>query len=225
MWRRDESQSRTSRGARRAILSVFGVGMLCVMLAVSGCGSDPSLPQATRAKSALDAELRHAQQMGIPANLTQPILAAERKAAQGAGSWGYSYQNAEPQDAKLHTQLLQVEQQSQPELMQQATRNLGLFSTLVAARKADGFVEADGYEQRLHAAQQALQSAQTPDDIARVAQEAHDQVQALEALVPTYQQMQAFQGALGAVTKVGIGAAWAATAYQDDLTAFRAANI
>jgi hypothetical protein len=210
------------RRSRRLSLVSVSLGVLSLVLILSACGNDPSQPQATRAKAQLDAEVHHAQQMGIPTSMVQSIVTGERTAAQGAGSWGYSYRDAATRYSQLYTRLLQVEQQSKPVLLQQATRNLGLLSTLVDERKADGFIEVAAYEQRLSAAQQALQAAQAPNDIAQVATNASDQVLALEALVPTYQQLQAFHDAVDAVTRVGIDTAWATAAYQGDLAAFRA---
>jgi hypothetical protein len=204
--------------------SAFYAALLLLALAASACGADPSQIQAQRNRTQLEGELRHAQQMGIPQSMLRPVMTAERKTAAGAGGWGYSYQHAATSYSRLYTQLLQIEQQSGSLLMQEATHNLGIFTTLLNARRQDGFIEADGYQQRLDAAQQQLSAAKTPDDIAVVLNLAQAQAQALQALVPTYDQLQAFKSAVDAMQKAGIPAGWANDAYTQDLADFRAAS-
>ncbi|HEX9413077.1 MAG TPA: L,D-transpeptidase [Ktedonobacterales bacterium] len=213
----------TRRGIHGVRCACYATLLLLALLA-SACGADPGQAQARSAQAQLDGELQHAQQLGIPHALLQPITSAEKKAAANAGGWGYSYQHAATSYASLYARLLQIEQQSRDLLLQAATRDLGLFSALLDARRQDGFVEADGYQQRLDATKQQLSVAQTLDDIAHVDHMAQAQTQALQAMVPTYDQMQTFKASLDALQKVGIGADWTSAAYTQDLADFRAAT-
>jgi hypothetical protein len=214
---------RTGTGGVRGRRGAVFAALLLLALVAAACGADPSQAQARRNRAQLDAELRHAQQIGIPPSMLQPVVTGERKTANGEGGWGYSYQSAAADYSRLYSQLIQVELRSSGILMQQATRNLGTFSSLLAARKQDGFVEADGYQQRYDAAQQMLNAAKTPDDIARASLFAQSQAQALQAMVPTYVQLQSFKSSMDAMNKAGIGSNWAAGAYAQDLDEFRAA--
>ena len=213
-----------TRVGPRSARSVFYAALLLLALVASACGADPSQAQAQRNRAQLDAELRHAQQMGIPRSMLRPVMTAERKTAAGAGDWGYSYQNAAASYARLYTQLMQVEQQSGGVLTQEATQNLGIFSALLNARKQDGFIEADGYQRRLDTAEQQLSAAKTPEDIAVVLNFARAQAQALQAMVPTYDRLEAFKSSVDAMQKAGITSSWAGDAYTQDLTDFRAAT-
>jgi hypothetical protein len=204
--------------------SIFYAALLLLALVASACGADPSMAQAQRNRGQLDAELHHAQQMGIPRSMLQPVMTAERKTAAGAGGWGYSYQRAAASYSRLYGQLMQVERQSGSVLMQEATQNLGVFSALLNARKQDGFIEAGGYQQRLDTAEQQLSAAKTPEDIAQVLSLARAQTQALQAMVPTYDQLKAFKSAVDTMRKAGITSSWAGDAYTQDLTDFRAAT-
>ncbi|HEX9058259.1 MAG TPA: L,D-transpeptidase [Ktedonobacterales bacterium] len=209
---------------RRAIYAVMSLGLLIVVVAGTACGADPSKALAQHNRAHLDAELQHAQQMGIPKAMLQPVVSAERKTAAGEGGWGYSYQTAAASYASQYAQLMQVEQQSTPVLMQTATQYLGVFSTLVYARQQDGFIEAAGYQIRLSSAQSQLTAAKTPEAIAQVSSYALSQTKALQALVPTYDQLQAFKTSVDAMRKAGITADWASSAYAQDLAGFRAAS-
>ncbi len=204
--------------------SAFIAALFLVALTAGACGNDPSQAYAQRNRAQLDAELRHAQQLGIPQSMLQPVVTAEHKTAQGAGGWGYSYQNAAASYARQYTQLMRIEQQSVGVLTQQATNNIGLFSAQLNLVQKDGFVEAAGYQQRLNAAEQQLSAAKTPDAVANVSSYALMQTQALQALVPTYHQLQTFKSSLDAVQKAGITSTWGSAGYTQDVTQFRAAT-
>jgi L,D-transpeptidase catalytic domain len=213
------ARSRARVGWHVAVAVLMGLAIV-----LSACAPDPAQGQAQRNRAQLDAELHHAQQLGIPATMLQPVVTDERKTASGAGGWGYSYKNAATSYAALYTQLMQVEQQSTGILMQEATNNIGIFSTLVAKVQQQGFTEASAYQQRLDNAKQQLSSAKTPDQIAQVSQYALMQAQALQAMGPTYDQLVSFRSSVDSMQKVGITSSWADSAYTQDLTMFRAAS-
>src|SRR5260370_41642217 len=102
------------RMTRRGIYSVrcacYATLLLLALLA-SACGADPSQAQARSAQAQLDGELQHAQWLGVPHALLQPITSAEKKAAANAGGWGYSYQHAAPNYARLYRRPLQIDEQ------------------------------------------------------------------------------------------------------------------
>src|SRR5258707_1620243 len=82
----------TRRGIHGVRCACYATLLLLALLA-SACGADPGQAQARSAQAQLDGELQHAQQLGIPHALLQPITSAEKKAAANAGGRGYSHQH------------------------------------------------------------------------------------------------------------------------------------
>lgn len=212
-----------NRGAN-GLRSAWVAALLLLAVIVTACGADPSQTQAQRGRAQIEGELRHAQQMGIPRSMLQSVITAERKTSEGFGGWGYSYQNAATSYAKQYAQLMLIEQQSRGLLTQQATNNIGLFSAQLNMVQKAGFVEAAGYQQRLDTTRQQLSTAKTPDDIANVSSFAQAQAQALQALIPTYDQIQTFKASLDTMQQAGVTSTWGTAGYTQDLAQFRAAT-
>jgi L,D-transpeptidase catalytic domain len=194
--------------------------VIAVAVLLSACGS-AGQPQAEHNRAQLDQELAHAQKLGIPSSMLQPIEKQEAQVAAGAGGWNYSYQNAASNYELLYNQLLGIEQTSLATLKQQASDNVAAFGAILATRKAQGFVEITAYEPRLNQAQQQLASATTQGDYAAVASFAQTQEQALQAMWPAYQKLQDFRTELGALQQVGIDTSWSQAMYTSDLEIFR----
>jgi hypothetical protein len=211
-------------GGHGAARQLALAALLLVAVLATACGSDPAQPRATQARARLDAELTHATWLGLSASALAPIRAAERKAGAKSGDWGYSWSGAADRYTALTTQLVQLEQASHDTLLQGAGSVIETFSTLVSARREDGFIEVPGYERRLGEARQMLASAVSVDEIATVTHFAASQAQALTDMPAVYGQMQTLQSAVAALKPLGLTADWASAAYNQDLTEFRAAT-
>jgi hypothetical protein len=208
------------RAHRRAVLWPAIAVVIAIAVLLSACGSEGQ-PQAQHNRAQLDQELAHAKKLGVPDSMLQPIEKQEAQIAAGQGGWNYSYQNAASNYTLLYNQLLGIEQTSMDTLKQQASDNVAAFGTILATRKAQGFVEISAYQARLNQAQQQLASATTQGDYAAVASFALTQEQALQAMWPAYQSLQDFRTALNALQQVGIDTTWSQAAYTSDLAIFR----
>src|SRR6266702_2030079 len=64
----------------RFIAVILAGGLIGLMLLISACGGNPQVQQqANQNKAELDAQIQHAQSIGIPLQLLQPILLQEEQ--------------------------------------------------------------------------------------------------------------------------------------------------
>lgn len=197
--------------------------VLTLVMILSACGPDANQAQAARSRSRLDAELQHAQQLGIPESSLKSIETQEKSVAAGEGGWGYSYQNAGANYDQLYNQLLGVEQQSVDILRHQAMQNVQDFQAALNERRAQGFVEVTTYQSRLDKTFHDLSAAQSAGDYAKIADFALLQSQALKAMGPAYDKLTVFRKTLDTLQGAGIDTSVAQLEYQSDLATFRSA--
>lgn len=224
--RSSRAQRLVGEGARRPPVWLVGILSLSVVtMLLSGCGSDANQPTAQANKAKLDAELYHAQTvLGMPQSMLAPIEQKEAQAASGVGGWNYNYADAATNYALLYNQLTGLEQTAGQTLQKQAQTDLSAFSAAVQARRSDGFAEIGAYQARFDSAVQQLAVAKTPGDYLTVDTTIRAQTEALNALMPAYQQLANFQTILHDVSGTGINAILAQSEYNQDVEDFTNAN-
>ncbi|MEO7000760.1 MAG: L,D-transpeptidase [Ktedonobacterales bacterium] len=192
---------------------------------LAGCGTDPNQGQAQQNQAKLDHELHHAKsELGIPESMLKPIETQEQSVASGAGGWNYSYKDASYHYQLLYTQLVGIEQTAGQTLKQQASADIAAFTNALNARRSQGFKQIDAYQGRLQQVIGDYNNAQMPGDFAKVDAEARANTEALNALWPAYQKLQAFQQVLLALRNAGLNSALSQVEYQQDVDAFRNAS-
>lgn len=212
-------------GRRRALRSpALRVGLLVVVLGsllLSACGSGDA-DAAHVAKAKLDRELAHARaDLALPDRVLSPITGQEREVAAGDGRLFYNYAAAAKTYASLYTQLQAIEQSAPQRLRQQALADMQAFAAILDERRTEGFSEIAAYQARYAAAEQTLISATTPADFAHVSDLVVPQTEALQALWPAYQKLQALQGVIQSLQAAGASALEAQHLYDQDIQVFR----
>lgn len=219
-------------GARRPQwwLAILAVGL---MLFLSACGSlTPKGQQAQQEKAKLDSMLNDAAKIGVPAALLAPIRQQEQKAAgqaQSPGLFGDStpdstYQSIISSYQQLEAQVATVVTQAAQDARMQAHQDIQTFDQLLQQRQNEGFQEVPAFQARLTQLEQDFDKAQTPADFQQVSFNANQQTEALQLMMPTYQDLQALQDSLKRMKDAGLDTTLGQQEYNDDLTAFRAAS-
>ena len=136
----------------------FCLLLVLAMLLLSACGGNPqNQQQANQSKQALDRELAHAQNMGVPADMLQPIIQQEQQLS-GTGAplslFGDQpvtdyYSNLALRYSQLDTQTTGLETQSTQQLDYQTSQDLQNMSNALAQRQDQGFTEAQIFANRL----------------------------------------------------------------------------
>ena len=68
------------RRSLHRIQFILAGGLIGLMLLTSACGGNPQVQQqANASKAQLDAQLQHAQAIGVPLSILQPVLAQEQQ--------------------------------------------------------------------------------------------------------------------------------------------------
>jgi lipoprotein-anchoring transpeptidase ErfK/SrfK len=220
-------------GARRPQwwLATLAVGL---MLFLSACGSlTPKGQQAQQEKAKLDAMLNQAAAIGVPAALLAPIRQQEQQIgsqAQAPGLFGDStpdstYQKIIASYQALETQVTTVVTQAAQDARMQAHQDIQDFDQLLQQRQNEGFKEVPAYQARLTQLEQDFTNAQTPADFQQVSYTARQQTEALQLMMPTYQDLQGLQETLKRMEDAGLDTTLGQQEYNDDLAAFRAASV
>ena len=226
MERRWISQGSGSAKRRRgSLLLACCVTLFAASMVLSACAPDPNQRAADQGKAQLDIEMRHARvDLGIPANMLQPIVAQEQRISSGSGGFHYNYQDAAANYTLLYSQLIGIEQTAADTLKAQVERDVDAFTKVLDQRRSQDFSEANSYQVRLDQAINDFANAKTPGDYARLDTVVRGQTEALQALWPAYQKLQDFKAALRDLRSAGAGSAIGETEYTQDLQALGAAS-
>jgi lipoprotein-anchoring transpeptidase ErfK/SrfK len=211
-------------------LATLAVGL---MLFLSACGSlTPKGQQAQQEKAKLDAMLKQAANLGVPAALLAPIRQQEQKVgsqAQPPGLFGDStpdstYQNIITSYQTLEAQVVTVTTQAAQDARMQAHQDIQTFDQLLQQRQNEGFQEVPAYQARLSQLEQDFNNAQTPADFQQVSFKANQQSEALQLMMPTYQDLQGLQATLKGMKDAGLDTTLGQQEYNNDLDTFRSAS-
>ncbi|MFL5654079.1 MAG: L,D-transpeptidase [Ktedonobacteraceae bacterium] len=185
---------------RKSIL-VLSMAML-VMPLLSACSGDPQIQQrADFNKARLDSQLTHAQSIGVPGSMLQPIIhQAEQLNATSAPITLFNHQtatdyysNLEQRYQMLTVQIRGLEQQATQQLDYQATLDLQDFEGALSQRQAQGFIEAKTFADQLTQDQALLAKARYPKDYIHISNNAKRSTLALRLMGPTYNNLLSLQ--------------------------------
>ncbi|HLI68346.1 MAG TPA: L,D-transpeptidase [Ktedonobacteraceae bacterium] len=211
---------------------------LCLLLSLfifllSACGGNPQTQQqASKNKQALDTALAQARNIGVPANLLQPIMQQEQQLTVthaplslfGDQPVEVYYQDLAMRYSQLLTQVTGLETQITQQFDYQASQALQTMSNALAERQDQNFVEAQTFANELTTYQQALAKAQYPKDYARITAEAQSGTQALHLMGPAYDALTSFQKVIKQLQSSNIDVTGFTQEAQDDLQSFKNAT-
>ncbi len=223
-------RQQTNPHASKGMLA--GAIALLIMLLLSACNDGTQTQQASQNKSSLDASLAHAQSIGVPLSMLQPILQQEQQlSGSNAPIALFSSQNATTYYTNLSQryQILTVQTQglitqATQQLDYQASLDLQNFETILAQRQAQGFVEAKPFANQLAQEQSLLAKAQYPKDYVAVSTEARNATQALHLMGPAYDNLLALQTVIKQLQASHLDVTALTVDEQYDLQLFRAAT-
>jgi hypothetical protein len=204
-----------------------------ITLLLSACGGNPQIQQqATKNKQALDNSLAQAQNIGVPANLLQPIRQQEQQLAgthSPLGLFGDQpvddyYTNLALRYSQLNSQVVGLETQTTQQFDYQASQDLQTMSNILAERQSQNFTEAQTFANQLTSYQQALASAKYPKDYLQISTNAQNSTEALRLMGPAYDELTSFQNVIKQLQSSNIDVTAFNQQAQSDLQAFRAAT-
>jgi lipoprotein-anchoring transpeptidase ErfK/SrfK len=222
---------RVKRGASTIALATLL--LLLLSLALSACGgSSQSQQQATASKATLDQLLAHAQSIGVPVTLLQPIQQQEVQISNTSAPLGLFsdqstndyYNNLTQRYHALSIQVKGLEYQTTQQLDYQTSLDLQSFEKSLAVRQAQGFIEAKTFASQLTQDQQALAKAQYPKDYVQISNNAKLSTQALQLMGPTYNDLTTFQQDIKQLQASHLDTTALNQQYQQDLQQFRVAT-
>jgi len=211
----------------------FTLFCLSLLLFLSACGSlSPAGQQAQQDKAALDAELTHAQQIGVPQSLLAPIQDQENRVAQGASPTGLfgdktpdsAYKDASTSYQVLLAEVQNVEIQATQLAQHQTETNIGNFADALQMRQNEQYPQVPDFQARLTKAENDYTQAQTPADYNKISSFASTQAQALYLLGTTKDQLDQLQSALSQMQSAGLSTTLGQQEYQDDQNTFNTAS-
>ena len=221
------------RRVKKSALAATLITLLLLLLTLSACGGNAQMQQqATTSKADLDHQLTHAQSIGVPTTMLQPILQQEVQISTtsapiglfNAQSTNDYYSNLSQRYQALDLQVRGLEYQASQHLDYQASLDLQSFETILAQRKSQGFVEAKVFADQLTQNQKALAQAQYPKDYLLISNNAKNATQALQLMGPAYSSLTAFQQDIKQLQASHLDTTALNLQYQQDLQAFRTAT-
>lgn len=183
----------------RRVLFVTCVSLLAMLL-FSACGPDPQLTsRADQSRVGLDKAILHAQSIGVPQSLLQPILQQSSLlsktqapfsliASQQATDY---YTNLAQRYQMLQVQVRGLEVQATQQLDYQATLDLQTFASSLAKRQSQGFANTKAFADQLAHNQDLMAQAQYPKHYLAVSANAKNSIQALSLMGLAYDKLTA----------------------------------
>ncbi|HLX58213.1 MAG TPA: L,D-transpeptidase family protein [Ktedonobacteraceae bacterium] len=209
------------------------VSVLIAMLLLSACGGDPQAQQqANQSKTAFDNEISHAQSIGIPVSMLEPIIG--QAAALDSTSAPLGIFNDQPV-TNYNTNLAQryqmltleikgLEAQGTQQLDYQASQDLQTLATALAVRQSQNFIEAKTFANQLTDYQAQLAKAQFPKDYILISQEARSSTEALHLMEPAYADLTSLQQVIKQLQASHLDTTALNQQAQGDLQTFRGAS-
>lgn len=207
--------------------------LVLAMLLLSACGGNPQNQQQVRQnKQALDAALAHAQSIGVPMSLLQPMMQQEQQLSGTSAPLSLFgdqpvndyYSNLALRYSQLNTQVTGLESQSTQQLDYQASQDLQNMSNALAQRQDQGFVEAQTFASRLDAYQRDLGKAQLPKDYVQLIAKITDSTKALHLMGSAFDMYNSFQQVIQQLQSSNIDVTAFSQEAQADLQSFRNAS-
>ncbi len=223
-----------SRFARRVskCISALILAML-LMLTLSACNSNPQLQQrASQNKAALSSAIAHAQSIGVPDSLLQPIIGQEGQLSKTSAPLGLFndqsvndyYSNLTQRYAMLKVEVNGLITQATQQLDYKASSDLQILENVLAERQAQNFVEAKTFADQLTHYQSQLAKAQYPKDYIQISENASSSTKALHLMGPAYSALTSFRQVIQRLQASRLDVTALNQQQQDDLRTFRNAT-
>ena len=222
----------TAQGCARKSMLLLSLGILLVML-LSACNSNPQLQQQeSQNKVELDNAIIHAQNIGVPASMLQPIIRQENQLKQTNAPIGLFndqpvneyYSNVAQRYATLTVEVNGLVSQTTQQFDFKASQDLQILENALAERQAQKFVEAKTFANQLTQYQSQLSRAQFPKDYVQISSNARSSTQALHLMGPAYAALASLQKVTRQLQVSHLDVTALKQEQQEDLQTFRKAT-
>ena len=213
-------------------LSAMVVALL-IMLMLSACGNNSQTQiKANQSKIQLDKLLTHAQNIGIPGTVLQPILNQEAQLTSTNAPLSVFddqtttayYSNLAQRYAMLAVQVHGLEYQITQQYDYQAYQDIQKLENALTGKQSQSFVEAKTFAAQLANDQAQLAKAQYPKDYIQISISAQRSTQALHLMGLTYDKLKSLQQVITQMRRFHLDTTALEQEQQNDVQLFRAAN-
>jgi hypothetical protein len=220
--------------SRRIAQGLLVALMLGIVVMTSACGGNAQLQQqASQNKAQLDSQVAHAQSIGVPASVLQPILKQEQQLA--SSSVPFSLFNDQPANAyyqnlanhykQLTNQVQGAIISSTQDFQTQAQHDMQNFGLALTRQRSKGVGNIAAFSTQFSKDQTLVATAQTPKDYAAISLDASKQTASLDLMSATYGQLTTFKNTIGQMQKAQIEVAAMQSQYQGDMLTFNKAVV
>ena len=213
-------------------LSAMAIALL-VMLMLSACGNNSQTQiKANQSKIQLDKLLTHAQNIGIPGTVLQPILNQEAQLTSTNAPLSVFddqtttayYSNLAQRYAMLALQVHGLEYQITQQYDYQAYQDIQKLEKALTGRQSQSFAEAKTFAAQLATYQAQLAKAQYPKEYIQISISAQRSTQALHLMGSTYDKLKSLQQIITQMRASHLDTTALEQEQQNDAQLFRAAN-
>ncbi|HEY6285042.1 MAG TPA: L,D-transpeptidase family protein [Ktedonobacteraceae bacterium] len=211
---------------------ILSLGILLAML-LSACNSNPQLQQQeSQNKVELDNAIIHAQNIGVPDYMLQPIIGQENQLTHTNAPIGLFndqpvndyYSNVAQRYATLTIEVNGLVSQTTQQFDYKASQDLQVLENALAERQAQNFVEAKTFANQLTQYQSQLSRAQFPKEYIQISTNARSSTQALHLMGPAYAALTSLQKVTQQLQASHLDVTALNQEQQDDLQTFRKAT-
>ena len=223
------------RFARRSVskgMLILSLGILLAML-LSACNSNPQLQQQeSQNKVELDHAIIHAQNIGVPYSMLQPIIGLENQLTHTNAPIGLLnnqpvndyYSNVAQRYAMLTVEINGLVSQTTQQFDYKASQDLQILENALAERQAQNFVEAKTFANQLTQYQSQLSRAQFPKEYIQISNDARSSTRALHLMGPAYAALTSLQKVTQQLQASHLDVTALNQEQQEDLQTFRKAT-
>ncbi len=221
------------RRSLRRIQFILAGGLIGLMLLLSACGGNPQVQQqASQGKAQLDAQLQHAEAIGIPQSILQPVLTQEQQLSSSSAPFTLFndqpatdyYANLSVRYHQLQVQLQGIVAVTTQQFQSQAQRDLQNFQIALKQSQAKNIGNISAFSQQFNTDETRLTAAQYPKDYTAVSTDAHSAISALDLLGLTYNQLTTFNKTIAQMKGVHLDTTVLEGQYQSDMDMFNKAT-
>jgi hypothetical protein len=224
-----------SRFARRSVskgMLILSLGILLAIL-LSACNGNPQIQQhENQNKVELDTAIAHAQTIGVPDSMLQPIIEQENQLTHTNAPIGLLndqpvndyYSNVAQRYAMLTVEVKGLVSQSTEQFDYKASQDLQILENTLAVRQAQNFVEAKIFANQLTQYQSRMATAQFPKDYIQISENARSSTQALHLMGPAYSALVSLRNVIQQLQGSHLDVTALNQEQQDDLQTFRKAT-
>lgn len=198
--------------------------LLGTVLMVSACGSDAPLQQQVNKNQAqFDSLLQHAQAIGVPSSLLQPVMSQEQSLNQTHAPFSLFnnqnaneyYSNVSTRYQQLTVQLQAIVATSTEQAQNTAQHDLQILQIALAQKSAQG-LPVQNFNRQLNQERTQLHLAQYPKDYAAISAQARTDMQALNLLQQTASNLTTLKNTIGQMQSAQIDVTWLQQQYASD---------